>query len=132
MKYFIDFDSMEIYTINEIKTAFESVRDELENNIDFESYLENMITLGHEKEGGVVEVSEKWILIDDCTTCKAACFETELNAETKKDAIEAARDEWERLTNHDKKQRDSFYIARGVYYDGVVYYETLHDIETIK
>lgn len=131
MKYFIDFDSNELYTLDEMKTAFESVRDEIKDN-DFESYLERLLLLGRDKIGGVVEVNEKWILIDDCTTCRAACFETELNVETKKDAIEAARDEWERLTNHDKKQRDSFYIARGVYYDGVVYYETLHDIETIK
>lgn len=54
---------------------------------------------------------KKWIIIDDCTSTRAAIFETVLGAKTQEEAESAARLEWDRLTKRDKDDRDAFFVG---------------------
>lgn len=54
---------------------------------------------------------KKWYIIDDITTKRAAIYETLLHAETKEEAEKEALATWEALSDHDKRDRDAFYIA---------------------
>lgn len=58
-------------------------------------------------------------IIDDCTTRRANCFESEPIASLA-EAIERALDEWDELSGHDKRDRDAFYVAEIGPGDGVI------------
>lgn len=50
-----------------------------------------------------------YILIDDCTSKRASIFDQTF--QTEQEAVEVAKAEWETLTDHDKAQRDAYYVA---------------------
>lgn len=76
---------------------------------------------------------EKWYLVDDCESSKAACFEEVLSAETQEDAITEARLVWDRLTLHDQRDRDEFFVGYAdTDEDGCLDYDTMTDIFYIK
>lgn len=57
MKRYKNFDTGEIWTLEEIKKSFDAVRYELPDpSIDFETYLENLLALGRAAVGGLVEI----------------------------------------------------------------------------
>ena len=57
MRYFKNFDTGEIWTREEIKKSFDAVRYELPDpNMDFDVYLENLLALGRDGVGGLVEI----------------------------------------------------------------------------
>ena len=57
MKRYKNFDTGEIWTLEEIKKSFDNVRYELPDpDIDFETYLENLLALGRAGVGGLVEI----------------------------------------------------------------------------
>lgn len=63
---------------------------------------------------------KQWILIENI----GDQFETVLNAGTKESAIEEAKTIWNRLSAHDKKRRNEFYIVFAEIEDGIVKLET--------
>lgn len=52
---------------------------------------------------------KKFAIIDDCTKARASVYEEVF--ETKNEAIQKAQAEWEALTEHDKAERDAYYVA---------------------
>lgn len=55
MKKYMDFNSGEVWTEEEIKAEYESFKDEMSFS-SYEDYLDEMLRLGACKEGGLVEV----------------------------------------------------------------------------
>lgn len=53
----------------------------------------------------------KWYLIEDCTTSRAAMFNTELKAETMDDAVREGLAIYDALTEHDQKEREAVFVA---------------------
>ena len=76
----------------------------------------------------------KWYLIDDCISSKAEVFETELKATVKNEAIQEAKEIYNRLSDHDKKLRDEFYIGHfETDEDGNLNYDTMIDyVDIVK
>lgn len=52
---FQDFNTGEIYTLEELKQLFEQFKNEM-NYSSFDDYLEKMLSLGYEKIGGLIEL----------------------------------------------------------------------------
>ena len=55
MKY-MDFDTGEMCSENEIKEVFETEPDLVSNYSSFENYLECLLNLGHQRVGGIIEI----------------------------------------------------------------------------
>lgn len=55
MRKYMDFNSGEVWTEEEIKVEYESFKDEM-SFLSYEDYFEEMLRLGACKEGGLVEV----------------------------------------------------------------------------
>lgn len=51
----------------------------------------------------------KYVVVDDCITRRATIYEEVFS--TEQEAILYAETEWSRLTDHDKADRDAFYVA---------------------
>ena len=51
-----------------------------------------------------------WYLIDDCIKSKGQVFEKNLHTQSKEEALDYAKREWEALSEHDQRGRDEFYI----------------------
>ena len=58
-------------------------------------------------------------IIDDCTSRRASCFESDTFNDLDS-AIATAKREWDRLSDHDKRDRDAFYVAEVGPGDGVI------------
>ena len=54
MKKYMDFNSGEIWTEEEVKEAYSDFRDEMQYD-SYEDYIEAMLALGAQKTGGLVE-----------------------------------------------------------------------------
>lgn len=63
---------------------------------------------------------KNWILIESM----GDQFETVLNAADKESAVEEAKAIWDRLSAHDKKRRNEFYIVFAEIEDGIVNLDT--------
>lgn len=61
-----------------------------------------------------------WILIENM----GDQFETVLNAADKESAIEEAKNIWDKLSTHDKKRRNEFYIVHAEIENGIVNLDT--------
>ena len=75
-----------------------------------------------------------FFIIDDATKARAAIFEKKLPSETtEEDAKKEARNDWERLTSAEQKERDAFYLIRAEEdADGVIDWNSAEIIYTIK
>ena len=72
-----------------------------------------------------------YVLIDDCTSKKASIFDKVFK--TEKEAIEMARAEWALLTDHDKYERDAYYVASCTLDDdGELDWESIEPIKEFK
>ena len=60
MRY-IDFDTGEKYTLDELKAIYHQQEDEMQYD-SFEDYLDNALALGRQKIGGLVETDEPDLL----------------------------------------------------------------------
>lgn len=54
---------------------------------------------------------KKWFIVDDCTTKNGRIDTEKLETMDKNEAIELAQAAYTRLTTHDKRLRDAFYVA---------------------
>lgn len=63
---------------------------------------------------------KNWILIENM----GDQFETVLNATGKESAVKEAKAIWDRLSEHDKKRRNEFYIIYAEMNDGIVDFDT--------
>ena len=52
---------------------------------------------------------KKFAIIDDCTTKRASIYEKLFDS--KNEATRKARAEWDALSEHDKAERDAYYVA---------------------
>ena len=57
MTIYMDFDTGEEYTLEELKTIYNQFKDEMQYD-SFEDYLEKMLDLGRQKIGGLVEIED--------------------------------------------------------------------------
>lgn len=72
-----------------------------------------------------------YVIIDDCLTKRASIWDTKF--QTKEEAIEYADAEWKALTDHDKKDRDDYYVASvELDSDGEIDWNTLEPIKEYK
>jgi len=71
---------------------------------------------------------KKWYLVDDITTNRSLMKSYVLDCSTQKEACEIGLARWSALSQHDRKERDAFFVgfAKASEYD-----ETLPDFETI-
>lgn len=53
----------------------------------------------------------KYILVDDLTTKRSICDQTEMLATDSFEAIKEMWREWDALTKHDQSERDEFYCV---------------------
>ena len=59
MKKYMDFDSGEIYTEDEIRKEFEAFKFEFPYTYGtFEKYMEEMLCYGRQRTGGYIEIEE--------------------------------------------------------------------------
>ena len=65
----------------------------------------------HRDEDGSMIWSRCWVVVDDATTTRAACFDHVIDAVTFQEALTAATQEFNRLTDSEKKGRDAFYFG---------------------
>lgn len=96
---FRDFNTGEIYTLNEIKEAFEQFKDEMRYS-DFDEYMDYMLMLGSQKVGGFVieenDTAVKDFVNDLWLDNGNHGFANLIDLETARDDIENfMRDEWE-------------------------------------
>ena len=76
---------------------------------------------------------KKWVIIDDCTSKKAAVYDETCKDQTKEGAYAEAKSKWEALTPYDQRQRDAFYVAlTGFDEDGCIDYDSMTDVLNIK
>ena len=61
MTIYMDFDTGEKYTLDELKTIYNQQEDEMRYD-SFEDYLDNALALGRQKIGGLVETDEPDLL----------------------------------------------------------------------
>jgi len=52
---------------------------------------------------------KRFVIIDNCTSKRASIYDKVF--QTEEEAIETAKAEWEALTQHDKAERDAYYVA---------------------
>ena len=57
MTIYMDFDTGEKYTLDELKVIYHQQEDEMQYD-GFEDYLEKMLDLGRQKIGGLVEIED--------------------------------------------------------------------------
>lgn len=57
MTIYMDFDTGEKYTLDELNTIYNQQEDEMQYD-GFEDYLEKMLDLGRQKIGGLVEIED--------------------------------------------------------------------------
>ena len=57
MKMYLVFDTGEIWTEKEIKEAYEQFKDEMKYD-SFEDYMDEMLRMGKNREGGLIEIEE--------------------------------------------------------------------------
>lgn len=76
---------------------------------------------------------KKWVIIDDCTRKRSAVFDEICMAQTKEGAYAEAKAKWDALTEHDKRDRDAFFVALSGYdEDGCIDYDSMTDVMAIK
>ena len=91
-------------------TVMTAIKLNKNNDLDIIKKLETV----DNKQGYIKELirrdlkMKKWYLIDEC---ESGTWTELLDAETKEEAIFKAKAAWERLSDHDKKRRASFYIC---------------------
>lgn len=75
-----------------------------------------------------------WYLVDDCTTARAIMDAERLEADTQEEAVAIARDRFEQLSEHNKRQRDAYYIglADASKEEDVDFFDTMREIVYIK
>lgn len=72
-----------------------------------------------------------YVIIDDCTNKRASTFEQFFK--TEQEAIEYAKAEWALLTDHDKYERDAYYVASCTLdEDGEIDWESIEPIKEFK
>lgn len=77
------------------------------------------------------DYSMKYVVIDDCTTKRASIFDETF--QTEQEALQYAESEWSRLTDHDKNDRDAFYVATcSLGEDGEVDWDSIDPIKEYK
>ena len=57
MTIYMDFDTGEKYTLDELKVIYHQQEDEMQYD-SFEDYLEKMLDLGRQKIGGLIEIED--------------------------------------------------------------------------
>lgn len=76
---------------------------------------------------------KKWVIIDDCTKKRADIYDVTCKAQTKEGAYAEAKAVWDALTEHDKRDRDGFFVALTDFdEDGCIDYNSMTEILTIK
>ena len=76
---------------------------------------------------------KKWVIIDDCMKKRCAIFDEICKSQTTEGAYAEAKAKWDALTEHDKRDRDGFYVAlTGFDEDGCIDFDSMTDILTIK
>ena len=74
-----------------------------------------------------------WFVVDDCTSTASVCDEIQLDVRTWREAIEEAQRRWDRLTVHDQRQRDAFYVGLATLdEDDIIDYNSMRYEYTIK
>lgn len=74
-----------------------------------------------------------WYLIDDCTTKRAFMDEVKLDVTTKEEAIAEMHSTWDALSEHDKRDRDAFWVALfDADEDGIIDFDTAENEYTIQ
>ena len=74
-----------------------------------------------------------YYIIDDRTTSGGAMFEDMIDTQDRGEAIAIARVTWEKLSEHDRKHCDAFYVGYAdELEEGVIDYDTLDVVETFK
>ena len=72
-----------------------------------------------------------YVIIDDCTSKAATVWDTKF--QTKEEAMQEAEAEWGALTDHDKGERDAYYVAAcTLNEDGEIDWDTVETIKTFK
>ena len=79
----------------------------------------------------------KYVLVDDATTARASIFTEEFDS--REEALACARRQWLRLSDYDKKRRDSFYVIESAnpdeeapdHLDGLIL-ESFHYTEEVE
>ena len=76
---------------------------------------------------------KKWVIIDDCTGKRSACFDKICKSQTKEGAYTAALAKWDALTDHDKRDRDAYFVGlTGFDEEGCIDYDSMEQIMAIK
>lgn len=75
---------------------------------------------------------KSWVIVDDCTSSKSEIFESVCKAQTKEGAYNEAVHMWDELSDFDKNKRDSFFVGYADIDDGVVNWDSMTDVFTIK
>jgi hypothetical protein len=76
---------------------------------------------------------KKWYLIDNCINSKGLISVDELPAATQEEALKIATLKWNRLSEHDQKCRDAYYIGYMENEDeDIIQFDTMTDIVFIK
>ncbi len=75
-----------------------------------------------------LELIKRYVIIDDCTTRRASIYDKTFL--TEQEAIQEADAEWKALSDHDKADRDAYYVATcQIDEDGLIDWDS---VETIK
>lgn len=75
--------------------------------------------------------SMTYVIIDDCTSKTATVWDVKF--QTKEEAMQEAKAEWDALTDHDKARRDAYYVAVcRLDEDGEIDWDTVDPIITYK
>ncbi len=76
---------------------------------------------------------KKWVIIDDCTKKRCAVYDEICKTQTKEGAYAEAQAQWDALSEHDKKDRDGFFVALSDFdEDGCVSFDSMTDVYCIK
>ena len=73
----------------------------------------------------------RYVLIDDCTSKRASIFDQIFN--TEQEAVEFAKAEWQAIADHNKAERDAYYVASCTLdEDGEIDWESIEPIVEFK
>ena len=82
-----NFDTNELFTEEEVKNLYEQFKDEMPYD-SFEDYIEDMLSKGRRKEGGLVVADHEYLIRDKEAGNIIAYFETLEEAEEELEAYE--------------------------------------------
>lgn len=72
-------------------------------------------------------MTKKFAIIDDCTTKRASIYEELFDS--KNEATQKAQTEWNAMSEHDKAERDAYYVAScDIDEDGCIDWESVNTI----